>query len=527
MGRPMPDAIRAELDRVLASEAFDASPRNRQFLRYVVEETLAGRAERIKAYAIATTVFGRDADFDPQSDSIVRIEAGRLRRALERYYLMAGAGEGIRISIPRGSYAAAFEVEPGSEEPARAAETGSGAPTILVRPFEEEGDQSAQPKFTRGFERQIIVGLTRFTELFVFGAETALSGEATGTTLDPDFVLTGGTSLTADRFRAEVLLIEARTGRYVWGQSFTRRLDPGEIARVRDEVASAVVRALAQPYGAIFGHKSREVEGKPASSLTAYDSVIRFYQYWRTYDRAMFDRLRRDLEQATAREPGFADAFACLSLLYSDGFRYGYAKAGEVQESLTRALALARRAIDLAPLSSRGHHALGMAFWFMGDVASSLAELATGLDLNPNDTDLMAELGLRYANLADWDRAIPLIEGSYARNPAQPSTYRIGLALWHLWHGRLEASLSEARKVDAPGVVYGHVMVAVTTAGLGRRHEAAQAVDTLRRIDPGYVARVAADLTQRNIHPRLVQLVCEGLAKADALGAAPMSARAG
>ena len=76
-------AIRAELARILASGAFDASDRNRSFLRHVVEETLAGRGERIKAYAIATTVFGRGTDFDPQVDSIVRIEAGLVELAAD------------------------------------------------------------------------------------------------------------------------------------------------------------------------------------------------------------------------------------------------------------------------------------------------------------------------------------------------------------------------------------------------------------------------------------------------------------
>ena len=104
-----PDAIRAALERVLASADFDASERNRNFLRHVVEETLAGRAERIKAYNIATTVFGRDDRFDPQLDSIVRIEAGRLRRSLERYYLTSGRDDPVRIGVPKGSYVPTFE----------------------------------------------------------------------------------------------------------------------------------------------------------------------------------------------------------------------------------------------------------------------------------------------------------------------------------------------------------------------------------------------------------------------------------
>ena len=520
-------AIRTELERILTSAAFDASPRNRQFFRYIVEETLCARADRIKAYAIATTVFGREADFDPQLDSIVRIEAGRLRRALERFYLMAGSGGEVRITVPRGSYVPSFEQASGQPDLAPTPARAERGVAILVRPFDEEWDQSASPNFTRGLARQIIVGLTRYTQLFVFGSETALSGEADSAGLDPDYLLTGGTSLAADCFRVDVLLSEARTGRYVWGESFSQRLDPAEIMRIRDEIASTVVRHLAQPYGALYAHKAQEVEGKPSSSLTAHDCVIRFYRYWRTYDRAMFDVLRDDLERATQREPGFADGFACLSLLHSDGHRYGYASPAEAQDCMARALACARRAVDLAPLSSRSHHALGMAYWFLGDVASALSALEAGLALNPNDTDIMAELGLRYANLADWDRAVPLIEDSYARNPAQPSTYRIGLALWHIWHGRFEAALAEARKVDAPGVVFGHAAVAVAAAELDRREEAVCAIAALQAVDPGYLARAEADLTRRNLHPRLIQLVTEGLAMAASLDGAPMLALAG
>src|SRR5262245_19070884 len=81
---------RAELQRVMNSVHFSTSDRNRRFLDYVIEETLAGRAERLKAYTIATMVFGRPESFDPQLDPVVRIEARRLRRALERFYLIEG-----------------------------------------------------------------------------------------------------------------------------------------------------------------------------------------------------------------------------------------------------------------------------------------------------------------------------------------------------------------------------------------------------------------------------------------------------
>src|SRR4051794_3798290 len=69
---------------------------------------LAGHADRLKGYTIATAVFERDEHFDGQADPVVRIEAGRLRRALERYYLVAGQADPILIEIPKGGYVPTF-----------------------------------------------------------------------------------------------------------------------------------------------------------------------------------------------------------------------------------------------------------------------------------------------------------------------------------------------------------------------------------------------------------------------------------
>ncbi len=77
---PTPEAIR-KLGSILASPEFQLPERGRAFLRYVVEESLAGRAKRIKAYSIAVEVFGREEGITPD-DPVVRIEAGRLRREL-------------------------------------------------------------------------------------------------------------------------------------------------------------------------------------------------------------------------------------------------------------------------------------------------------------------------------------------------------------------------------------------------------------------------------------------------------------
>ncbi len=106
--RQEPENVRLQLDRILASPEFLAPERGRRFLQYIVEETLDGRGEQLKASTIAQAVFGRDASFDAQNDPVVRIEAGRIRRALERYYLVCGHSDLIEITIPKGGYAPHF-----------------------------------------------------------------------------------------------------------------------------------------------------------------------------------------------------------------------------------------------------------------------------------------------------------------------------------------------------------------------------------------------------------------------------------
>ncbi len=101
--------ITAELDRVLASKGFAAAGRLSRLLRHVVEKTVAGEADQLKEYAVGVEVFDRDDKYDPRLDSIVRVEAGRLRSRLDEYYNGEGAASPIRIGLPRGGYVAQFE----------------------------------------------------------------------------------------------------------------------------------------------------------------------------------------------------------------------------------------------------------------------------------------------------------------------------------------------------------------------------------------------------------------------------------
>jgi tetratricopeptide (TPR) repeat protein len=95
-----PEMILAQLERIVSSTLFVKKRQLCGFLTYIVAETLAGNSERLKGYTIALDVFGRNPDFNPQLNPVVRVRANQLRKALQRYYLTGGSNDPIRIDVP-------------------------------------------------------------------------------------------------------------------------------------------------------------------------------------------------------------------------------------------------------------------------------------------------------------------------------------------------------------------------------------------------------------------------------------------
>src|SRR4051794_4734450 len=106
---PIPAAeVQDQMNHILASPEFRRSTRLQRFLRFGVESSLAGEIDQIKEYIVGREVFDRGANYDPNVDSIVRVEAQRLRRKLREYYQTHGRKDAILITFPSGSYVPAF-----------------------------------------------------------------------------------------------------------------------------------------------------------------------------------------------------------------------------------------------------------------------------------------------------------------------------------------------------------------------------------------------------------------------------------
>jgi tetratricopeptide (TPR) repeat protein len=517
--------VRAELDAVLRSASFDATERNRRFLKYVVEETLAGRGDRIKAYSIGTDVFGRGDDFDPLQDPIVRIEAGRLRRSLDHHYLSSGSGTGIRISIPKGSYVPAFEADVPAVSAEGRSKLHTSLPHVMVHKFEQQSWSEGGLDLGRTLTMQVISALTRFTELFVygFGASQAQSGGEWRTTAPIDYELSGNLMVNRTAIHAEFLLRDSRDGRFVWSHAIERvignALDPTELVSVCAGIAGEVASIIAQRDG-VMDEQAREMAGQMPAQFEAYHKLVEFQDYWRTIDLSRFEPLRRDLERVIFEDPGFAAAHACLSLLYSDAARYGISCGIDHPLPINRALLLARRAVELAPRSSRAHHALGLAEWFSGHPEKSLVTLRSALMLNPNDPDASAELGLRLAQRMESDEAMSLLRRAYACSPNRPGYFHIGRFFCHFANEEYVEALDAAMSITTTSLPYPAVACAAALSALGRTSEAIGHVRRIEAAWPGWISRLNEDLECRHIHPKLIGAIMVAIERLDVPGGA-------
>ncbi len=565
---PAADEMRAELERLCASPELDIPPRARKFLRYIVEETLAGRAERIKAYTVGIEVFERDPSFDAQNDPVVRIEAGRLRRALERYYLMAGLSAPVVISVPKGGYVPRFErrimptagpaapVVPPAENPvvsspprqsshwlragtaalavslfgfalwapssnfSMPAKPESRGSTLVVMPFLNLGELPDAKIYADGLTEEIVSQLARFKELSVLGRETSRNIPPGADVarirreLGVRYVLEGSVRAATNHLRVAGRLLDAQTGAVLWSQTYDDDLRVRDLFAIQDDVAQKVATAVAQPYGIIFRADGRRAGSKAPDDLEAYACTLQFYAYRAALSAESHAAIRMCLERAIAVHPSYATAWAMLSILYLDEDRFGFNPKAGSPAAIPRSIDAARRAIRLDPENVRALQALMMVLFFAQQPAEALEIGERAMALNPNDTELLAEFGSRLGQVGAWDRGTALLEQALARNPGHSGFYNGALA----HHAYMQRDYRRAegliKQVSLEKFPLYHFVAAIIYAQLGMKPEAAGARDQFLRMRPRFFDNWDQEAAKRNYRPEDAIHLAQGARKA-------------
>ncbi|MBK3801142.1 hypothetical protein GAY33_18250 [Azospirillum brasilense] len=533
---PTTDEVRAELAAILSSTAFESSQRRRDFLRFIVEETLAGHADTLKGFTIAVGVFGRDDSFDPQTDPVVRLEAGRLRRDLDSYYVAAGRNNAVRISIPKGSYVPRFErnenvgvtpaAGPGNagassarslsqpptsaahltpwtigiaailllpvvlgviagllrDGPPQSASSGSSqGPALMVLPFDAFGDEDIAHSLANGLAQELIGNLIRFPgfRLYVMplgAGDTGVTGPK-ASERDPDaaYVVRGSVRAEGEHVRVAAQLSNTKTGQVLWANSYDRQLIPGALIRAQRDLASEIATILGQPYGVV--NRDLLQEKTPAvSTMQSYLCVQRAYIYRRSFSQSEFAPVHQCLEESVQRDPAFSEAWAMLGWLRLDHARLGSLEPAARQREYELAFQAASRAVAMEPDNTLALKALSSINHYMGHYEESERLARRAMERNPNDPDTLAQLGWRLAVRGRFDEGIPMLKQAIERTVNPPGWYYHLIAIDLYLQGRHAEALQVAERSATSGLGVSQALSAIAQGALGNREGAQKAL---------------------------------------------------
>jgi adenylate cyclase len=516
------EAIRAQLDRILASREFHATEKMRDFLRFVVEETLTGRKHRIKGYTIATQVFGRDDDFDAAHDPIVSIQARRLRRSLERYYLVAGGRDTVRIDIPKGRYIPRFTVQHLAE---RAHDTESATPgvgehflagpTLAVVPLEDLNANPDQQFLTSGLTNELVTELNRFQDIVVIPCDQAsnasapsTSGADRGGAADARFVLRGTVRTDTQSFRVSMQLTDAADGRQLWADAYTHPLEAGRLIATQEEIARSVVAAIASEYGIIARRLAAESRKKPPAELHTYEAMLRYYTHQISPSPDSGQLCLVALQRAAEREPVYGPVWSALATLHCQMYSMD---VGGFGQSLDTALEFARRGVSLEPGSQLGRLILAYASYLDDDADAFEQESETALALNPNSPYTVGAIGYFHVMRGSFERGLPLLERAIAVNPCHPDWFHAGRVIYLLSRRDYDGAFAELEKHDPFFTFWLPAVRASILGNLGRLDEAQTHLHQVREQKPDFAPR-ARELFRRSLKiDSIVEDLIEGL----------------
>jgi adenylate cyclase len=533
------------MERVLAAESLRSSARSREFLRYVVEETLAGRGDSIKAYSIAIDCFEREPDFDPQTDPYVRILARRLRRALNRYYGAEGAENPLRILLPKGGYVPEFVENAsdaaGSSDSAREARGPSASAlqesadlaaardqsppyarstsctAIAVARFETQGAPEEQAHLASGLTEELIVDLTSFDQLEVIGplhwqgAESAqMSPSELGRANDADFVLWGSIRRSGEGVRVLANLCEVATGATVWAERYERSLSVSDLVGIECEISQNVAATIGDAAGVIIRRLTERSLDERPETLTSYEAVLRGYHWGMVLTAEAFEDAFVALQHAVKMDPECALCRALLSDIY---FSDWLSAVGNFESGLERAEELAREAVALDPDCAEAHWCLGQVHYGNRQLTRFTEEFEAALNRNANRALIIASQALYFVGLTQWDEAMELIDRAMRLNPHHPSWYHLVPCMNHARQEQWLEALQDARRFRAPGLMWGPLLRASALGHLEREEEAQRQVQDLLELQPEFETRSREMISRLLFAEENVEMILAGLEK--------------
>ncbi len=500
---PSSEQVRAQVIKILRNSPLSRSARTRRLLQYVIEQALAGNSKRLKQYAIATEVLGRSSDFDPDIDPVVRLEAGKLRRVLEDYYLRAGANDPVRISIPKGGYVPTFElidrethVAGGAEqsESARANPanlgTAPGVQRVLVMAPHFQPKTEASQALTEGLFEQLIVELARYRDISVATpinatkpGDASIDAVGAGIKNQARFVVSGSARQNGEQIRVTVRLHDVRAASITWIECFDLNASSGLNLQAEDTIARNIAGAIADYYGVIAHTLSLQSVHSVSQPWNVQDAIQRHRYLARTLTERVYRLARADLQVGILQAAYHPMIWAALAHTIFYGNVLGF---DEDENWMAVVYRYAQRSFELDHKCAFGHVVMALHALYRRELDDVLETCKRIMHDNPHAPSTKLSAGFFRTLAGDWDNGAAMLNSALSVLLHPPAwAYRVTFLCDYRRRNYAEA-LREISKYHAAENFTPPLLRAAALAQLGRLEEAAASVAEVLRICPRF-----------------------------------------
>ena len=531
------DDIVNQLQKILGSSEFKNSQKLCNFLSFVVNRTLEGKKEFIKQSTVATHVFERPSNFDPQTDPIVRIQASRLRRALDYYYLTTGKNDSIVITIPKGSYVPQFALREVSADSSISNQNNEHSKLkksisktnelvidnkqqlkpniadhvpdldlmanyilsdteilypfkIIVMPFENHSPDKEQDFFADGLSEAISTQLCRFEQVSIiahYSGQKYKNQAYNLTDLVEDFgvqfALNGSVYCYEKHLRVYVHLSNTQTNEQLWAERFDYSLTVHNLFKIQDEIVKQTLSTICSPFGILPQVNIKASSYIQLNSLEEYEAVFRNHSYWLNPTPEKFRASFPILEEAVKQEPQSAVLLSILAQHYFDAEALGYA---QIDRAIEKGISCVNKALSLDSNCQYTHYANAYASFLSQNLEKTIASAHKIITLNPNNSFMVGTAGWWLSLAGEFEQGLQFLAESLNLNPFYPNWFHVAFYLYYFQQGDYQTALIHGEKFNTPGFFWTALLKSAALAQLGELEAAQNAYQELLRLNPDF-----------------------------------------
>ncbi len=388
---------------------------------------------------------------------------------------------------------------------------------VAVLPFKYGGGNADLAALAEGLTDDVITGLSRFSYLKVIArsstaryAREAVDVRVAAKDLGSRYVMEGSVRQAGTKVRIATQLIDASTGAGLWAETYDYPFSPDAVLDLVDDVVPRIVSTVADTQGILPHSMTEALRNRAPQELSPYEAVLRSFGHFQRISASEHLAARTALEHAVKQPPDRGDCWAILAMLYREEYTHGF---NLQPDPLGRALAAARRALDVAPSNHIAHHALASTLFFRKEFGAFRVAAERAIALNSMDSLAAAYLGLQIAFSGDWERGCFLAEKATRLNPNHPGWYWFPTCFNAYRLRDYRRALEIVLRINLPEFWRTQFALAAIYGQLGELDAARNAAQALLRIRPDFVTVGRTELNKW-WDAELIEHLIDGLRKA-------------